>query len=113
MMEYLQSLFGMKINQEFQAFKKEQMKCTPEEIFNNAFQIDCYISLYEELLEMGQQFSENTLMNLLTFPELLTFLYERWMKVEDSSHEELTAYIKREVAEIHRKNFKRKGERKA
>ena len=65
--------------------------------------------IYENLLEMSQKLSENVLVSLITFPELLDYLYERWLKVEDSSDEELNYYLKDEISEIHDEMFIREG----
>ena len=109
MKEKLLSLFCLKINREYQQFKKNQLKLSVEEIYANAYEIQCYMCLYEAVLEMSQDFSENILISLVTFPEVLTFLYEEWLQVEDSSQKELDDYLKHQVVIIHDELFERKG----
>lgn len=109
MKEELQSLLCLKINVEYKRFKKAQLNLSVENIYGNAYQIHSYMCIYENLLEMIQKLSENVLVSLITFPELLAYLYERWLKVEDSSDEELNYYLQDEISEIHDEMFIREG----
>lgn len=105
----LQSILCLKINVEYQKFKKEQLELSAEEIYGNAYRIQTYMCIYENLLEMSQQLSENVLVSLITFPELLAYLFEKWLKVEDSSDEELNYYLQDEISEIHDEMFIKEG----
>lgn len=105
----LQSILCLKINVEYHKFKKEQLELSAEEIYGNAYQIQTYMCIYENLLEMSQQLSENVLVSLITFPELLAYLFEKWLKVEDSSDEELNYYLQDVISEIHDEMFIREG----
>ena len=58
---------------------------------------------------MSQKLSEDVLVSLITFPELLAYLYDRWLKVEDSSEEELNHYLQDRILEIHDEMFIREG----
>lgn len=109
MKEELQSLLCLKINVEYKRFKKAQLNLSGENIYGNAYQIHSYMCIYENLLEMIQKLSENVLVSLITFPELLDYLYERWLKVEDSSDEELNYYLQDEISEIHDEMFINEG----
>lgn len=108
MREKLLSLFCLKINREYQQFKKNQLKLSAEDIYMNAYEIQCYMSLYESMLEMSQDFTENELISLVTFPEVLAFLYGEWLRVEDSSQKELDDYLKNQIEAIHNELFERK-----
>jgi hypothetical protein len=107
--EELQSLFCLKINVEYKKFKEEQLSLSIESIYENAYQIHTFMCMYENLLEMSQKFSEDVLVSLITYPELLAYLYERWLKVEDSLDEELTNYMRDEIYEIHGDLFIKEG----
>ena len=109
MKQELQSLLCLKINVEYQKFKKEQLELSAEDIYGNAYQIQSFMCIYENLLEMSQNLSEDVLVSLITFPELLAYLYERWLKVEDSLDEELNYYLQDEISEIHDEMFIREG----
>ena len=110
MKEELQSLLCLKVNVEYERFKKSQLELSAEEIYGNAYRIQCYMCIYENMLELSQIFSENVLATLVTFPELLAYLFEGWLKVEDSSDEELNSYLQQEILEIFEENFGEKGE---
>ena len=109
MKEELQSLLCLKINVEYKRFKKEQLKSPIETVYGNAYQIHSYMCIYENLLEISQKLSEDVLVSLITFPELLAYLYEKWLKVEDSSEEELNYYLQDRISEIHDEIFIREG----
>lgn len=109
MKEELQSLLCLKINVEYQKFKQKQIALPAEEVYGNAYQIHCYMCLYENILEICQQLSEDELVSLITFPGLLSFLYDQWLKVENSAEEELELYLKKETAKIHNDLFVEKG----
>ena len=50
------------------------------------------------------------LKTLLVFPNLLSFLYDRWIKEEDSHMEELQCSIEKNVGELQEKYQKVKKE---
>lgn len=87
--EELQELFCVKIGLENERFKQRMLKQKAEEIFARAYQIDIIISTYELLLEISREIGEETLKNLIVFPNLLAFLYGGWLKKEDTHTEEL------------------------
>lgn len=113
MRDELQSLFCLKINVEYQKFKKEQLELSVEEIYGNAYSIQFYMCIYESLLELSQKLSEDVLATLVTFPNLLTYLFERWLKVEDSLDEELNDFLEYKIIELHKENVVEKGEQAA
>lgn len=98
----LQSILCLKVNVEYQRFKKEQLKLSVEQVYGNAYRIQSYMCIYESMLEISQNLPEDVLVSLITFPELLAYLFERWLKVEDSSDEELNEYLQYEISEIHK-----------
>lgn len=53
-----------------------------------------------QLLEISQEIGKEKLKNLLVFPNLLAFLYERWLKAEDSHTEELEHALKETISEL-------------
>lgn len=82
--EELRELFCAKINLEIKCFKQDVLRKDNEKIYENAFQIDGMIRIYELLLEISQEKGERTLKKLLVFPSLLAFLYGKWLHTEDS-----------------------------
>ena len=79
-------------------------------IFERAYQIDTMLNLYELLMEMSQKMELEVLKTLLVFPNLLAFLYDRWIKEEDSHMEELQCSIEKNVEELQEKYQKVKKE---
>ena len=99
-LEELRRLFCAKIALEYESIHEEMLSKEKEEIYDNAFYIDAVISIYECLLEMSQEMEQEGLKCLILFPNLLTFLYFRWMKKEDSYVEELEDCVKEEIVKM-------------
>ena len=78
--------------------------------FERAYQINTMLDLYELLTEMSQKMELEVLKTLLVFPNLLAFLYERWIKEEDSHMEELQSSLEKNVGELQEKYQKVKKE---
>lgn len=100
--EELRELFCIKIRIELEIFKKKMMKLQPEFIYQNAYKIDCMVSIYEAMLEMSGNLFEETLKMLLVFPNILRVLYNRWLKWNDSSMNELQACLKDNIMNMSR-----------
>lgn len=108
----LRELFCVKIGLENALFKKRMLKQGVEVLFERAYQIDTMLNLYELLIEMSQKMELEVLKTLLVFPNLLAFLYDRWLKEEDSHMEELQCSLEKNVEELQEKYQKvKKGER--
>ena len=93
--EDLEVLFCFKIGKELEQFKVEIEKMDLDEILARAYQVDTMITIYELLLEMSQQLGKEILETIILYPNLLAFLYEKWMKEEDS-HMQATLNINKE-----------------
>ena len=106
----LRELFCLKIGLENAQFKKRMLKQSAEVLFERAYQIDTMLNLYELLMEMSQKMKLEVLKTLLVFPNLLAFLYDRWIKEEDSHMEELQCSIEKNVEELLEKYHKVKKE---
>lgn len=89
----LESLFCEKIGMELERFKSRILRLGTDEIYGRAYQIDCMVTIYELLLEMCGEIEVSTLKVLVPFPGLLSYLYGRWMKEEDSRQEELKSCL--------------------
>lgn len=99
----LRELFCVKIGLENALFKKRMLKQGVEVLFERAYQIDTMLNLYELLIEMSQKMELEVLKTLLVFPNLLAFLYDRWLKEEDSHIEELQCSLEKNVGELQEK----------
>lgn len=108
--EELRELFCIKIGLENARFKQKMLKQSAEVLFERAYQIDTMLNLYELLVEMSQKMELEVLKTLLVFPNLLAFLYDRWIKEEDSHIEELQGSLEKNVSELQEKYQKVKKE---
>ena len=61
-------------------------------------------------MEMSQKMEPEVLKTLLVFPNLLVFLYDRWIKEEDSHIEELQCSLRKTWSELQEKYQKVKKE---
>lgn len=93
----LREMFGIKIYLEYEMYKKEMLKQSPEEIFDKAYEIDCYVTMYEYLLEMSQKLKKEEIESILFFPRFLAFLYGEWLGRSDVTQEEMYVYIYEEI----------------
>ena len=98
--EDLEVLFCFKIGKELEQFKGEIEKMDLDEILARAYQVDAIITIYELLLEMSRQLGKEILETVILYPNLLAFLYEEWMKEEDSHMQELQESLCRSLGEI-------------
>ena len=98
--EDLEALFCFKIGKELEQFKNEIEKMDLDEILARAYQVDTIITIYELLLEMSRQLGKEILETVILYPNLLAFLYEKWMKEEDSHMQELQESLCRSLGEI-------------
>lgn len=96
--EELEQIFCLKISAELSAFQYEILQKEKEEIYHAAYQIDSMINLYELLIEMCRTMKEEILVIAITVPQLLHFLYGRWLTYEDSHVEEIQGCIDKELA---------------
>lgn len=100
--EELEKIFCLKISAELSAFQYEILQRGKEEIYHAAYQIDSMINLYELLIEMCRTMKEEILVIAITVPELLRFLYSRWLEYEDSHVEEIQGCIDKELESLKR-----------
>lgn len=96
----LKELFCAKITLEIQHFKEEQISMKPEEIYQHSYQIDCMVNIYEYMLEISQELSQQLLISLMLFPNLLAFLFDRWLEREDSQQSEMMRCLKDELKKL-------------
>ncbi|MDE7308804.1 MAG: DUF3848 domain-containing protein [Lachnospiraceae bacterium] len=98
--EELRKLFCTKLTLELRAFQMEMFKSEKEEIYERAFQIDSMVRIYRQCMELSRGMEAELLCRLTVFPDLLSFLYDCWLKQEDSVEEELAESIEKSLSEI-------------
>lgn len=79
-----------RIAQELKKFKERMIRRSPEEVYGCAYEIDSYVSIYEQLVTKIDMFSEAQLRKLLQLPDVLGMFYAQWLDMEDSREEELS-----------------------
>ena len=87
--EKLAQTFRWKITAEMRLFRERAMQMEKEEIFADAYRIDCAIRIYEILMELSAKLGMPGLEGCINMGSLLGFLYESWLKEPDSQEEEL------------------------
>ena len=107
--EELEELFCTKVDLELKRFKENMLWKEPEEIYWSAYQIDSIINFTDLLVSMSQNINVETLERLLLFPNLLDFVYDRWLNTEDSRMEELTDCLERCIKEVENMQKEKQG----
>lgn len=61
------------------------------------------VNIYEYMLEISQELSQQLLVSLMLFPNLLAFLFDRWLEIEDSQQLEMMKCLKNELKKLETK----------
>lgn len=94
----IRALFCKKISEELKEFKNSVLKKEKESIYSESYRIEVYVNIYEILMEQAEKLPETVLAVWLKWSTgILAFLYDRWLKIEDSSYEELKKYVEGEM----------------
>ena len=93
----LEQIFCLKISAELSAFQYDMLQKEREEIYQAAYQIDSMINLYELLIELCRTMKEEVLIIAVMVPELLHFLYDRWLEYKDAHMEDMQDCIVQEL----------------
>ena len=96
----LEKTFCWKISGELKLFKFQILKMKNKYIFQAAYRIDTVICIHELLKEMSVCMSAEALEAGITFPGILTFLYERWLAYKDTRMEDIQYCLKEEMVKI-------------
>lgn len=90
--------FIKKIYQELQEYKNTILKQSTATIYRESYQIKIVSTLYEILLEKADSISNTVLLHLLEQSSgILEMIYQDWLKKENSSYQELTEHVEREL----------------
>ena len=92
--------FSEKISVEYTDFRERMLQREKAEIYAAAYRIDVWKNLCKILCRISEQYPEAVLEKLLTQPNLMECLYERWLKIEDSAYEELVQFVEKEIEEL-------------
>lgn len=92
---FLSRIFG-----EYQAYKASVLGCTNSEIFGKSFEIDSIVNIYVILVEKADKLPDDTLAALLKHKNILSSLYDLWLKKEDSLYKELEEFVTEEIKNL-------------
>lgn len=91
-------LLAKRLYLELRMYRYATLRRTKKEIYESSYKTELMAAIYEILLESLEYIKEDTANNLLWWNGgILEFLYEEWLKKEDSSFEELKAHIGAEL----------------
>ena len=94
-------LLAKRLYLELRMFRYSILQKSKKEIYESSYQTEMMAAIYEILLESLEYINENTTNHLLWWNGgILEFLYEEWLKKEDSSFEELKAHVGTELGLI-------------
>lgn len=98
--EKLETLLQTKLKAELDSFREQTLRKNREEIYNSAYEIESVTQIYQVLCVNVKNAGAESLEALLVFPELLLFLYGRWLKYEDSQMEDMNYCLNRELEDV-------------
>lgn len=94
-------LLAKRLYLELRMYRHATLRKSKKEIYESSYKTEQMAAIYEVLLEHLEYITENTANNLLWWNGgILEFLYEEWLKKEDSNFEELKAHIDAELGLI-------------
>lgn len=82
---------------EYQAFKTRMLSLPANELFGRSYEIDIMVNLYEIMIQKSEGLTAEMLSALLDYENLLGYLYDRWLKVDDNKYSELEKYVEDKV----------------
>ena len=94
-------LLAKRLYLELRMYKYATLRKSKKEIYESSYKTEQMAAIYEVLLERLEYITENTANNLLWWNGgILEFLYEEWLKKEDSSFDELKVHVGTELGLI-------------
>lgn len=94
-----QRLYG-KLHTEYLSYQKGICGRSPEEVFEKAYEISVMQEIYGNLLDTVPMMNMGQAEQLLAVQNLLSCLYQEWLKTEDSIQEELAAVTEKILKEM-------------
>lgn len=89
--------FFQKLKEEYQQFRQRILQKDKQDIIKDSYRIEIFEELYKILVEKGDTLSDAILRNLLYQSGILDFLYDCWLKKEDSQLQELMDCVEEEL----------------
>ena len=102
--------FFQKLKEEYQQFRQRILQKDKQDIIKDSYRIEIFEEFYKILVEKGDTLSDAILRNLLYQSGILDFLYDCWLKKEDSQLQELMDSVEEELGKAEQQeNEKWKG----
>lgn len=95
--------FCWKISAELKSFKFRMMQMSKQEIYDHAYEIDCMIRIYEELVNISERLETEQLQNCMEISSLLSLVYEKWMDTVSSQEHELEQAVENVMSDMKEK----------
>lgn len=89
----LEVLFRGRIEAELWRLRHDFSNLEPEEIFENAGEIDSKMKIYGILLEAAKELPEEVLQAMLPLPDVLDYFYCTWQKTEAFRMGQMREYL--------------------
>ena len=86
-----------KLEAEYTEFKEDILQLTKKEIYERSYLIDVTWNLYEIPLAMVESLSEEAVNELYKLENVSEYMFQGWLKEEDSCVSELKAFVEREI----------------
>lgn len=102
----LREIMGTKVYLEHEHYRLNMLKNNPEEIYNLAYQIDCYINIYEHLLIISETATEEELAMIINCPNFIDYAYKEWIKTD---YDDLYEFVKVLVQEEAMKEYQKEA----
>ena len=91
--DYFMKIAYSKLEKELKDYKRQMFQLSAEEVFGRAYEIDCFINIYEILLIKIENLTPAQLWGIVIIPHILSFFYLRWLNIEDNYAHELDEAI--------------------
>ncbi|MCM1190058.1 MAG: DUF3848 domain-containing protein [bacterium] len=93
----MKEIFCIRLQREYLQFQESMLKQDKLGLYGSCFCISVHRDIYEVLYGLAVEMPESELEVLYGKDSLLEWLYETWMKTEDSYYEELKAHVEAEL----------------
>lgn len=93
----VKKFFLKKLYEELQLFRSSILQMDKEKIYEEAYKIEIYASLYKILVEQSEDYPVQLLEKMIVKGNVLQLLYDTWLKKEDGLYEELCSHVIYEI----------------
>lgn len=99
-MEGIREAFRIRLHREYLQFKESMLVQDRLELYECCYRIDVYRNLYEIMSGLAERMPVPMLEALYGKENLLNWLYESWIKVDDSYYSGLRWHVERTLLDL-------------